>query len=213
MAYIYKITNKINDKIYIGKTESSIEKRWKEHLGDFGKKRTEKRPLYEAMNKYGVENFSIHLIEETNQPEEREKFYINQYRTYIGFEDCNGYNATLGGDGKTYAFQDLESIELLIKMYNDGYNSIGMAKVLNLDQNTVLSKLKSLGFEVSYNRVRRKAVSQIDKQTNEVIQEFESVEAAAISLGSKTYKGHICQVCSGERKSAYGYKWKYVSED
>ena len=106
MPYIYKITNKINNKIYIGKTShSSIEERFKEHIRDSRKTRYEKRPLYDAMNKYGVENFSIEQIEQVKNDEiasEREQFWIEKLRTYIGFSDCNGYNATLGGDSKRY---------------------------------------------------------------------------------------------------------------
>ena len=106
MPYIYKITNKINNKIYIGKTShSSIEERFKEHIRDSRKTRCEKRPLYDAMNKYGVENFSIEQIEQVKNDEiasEREQFWIEKLRTYIGFSDCNGYNATLGGDSKRY---------------------------------------------------------------------------------------------------------------
>jgi group I intron endonuclease len=96
MAYIYKIVNDINDKIYIGKTNFSIGKRFQEHCRDKDKRRNEQRPLYFAMNKYGVEHFHIELVEETNSPEEREVYWINYYNSYH-----NGYNATLGGDGKT----------------------------------------------------------------------------------------------------------------
>ena len=70
MAYIYKIINKKNNKIYIGKTEFSIEKRWKEHLRD--SKKNLDRPLYRAMNKYGIENFDIEQVEKTDSPVERE---------------------------------------------------------------------------------------------------------------------------------------------
>ena len=69
MAYIYKITNDINGKSYIGKTEkNNIQERWKDHLIDYKKRRTEKRPLYSAMNKYGIEHFHIEQIEETDNP-------------------------------------------------------------------------------------------------------------------------------------------------
>lgn len=44
MSYIYKIINDINDKIYVGKTEFSIEKRFKEHCADAFRERNEKRP-------------------------------------------------------------------------------------------------------------------------------------------------------------------------
>lgn len=76
MAYIYKIENDINGKLYIGKTEFSIEKRFKQHCSDAFKDRCEKRPLYAAMRKYGVEHFHISLIEETDKPEERERYWI-----------------------------------------------------------------------------------------------------------------------------------------
>ena len=65
MAYIYQITNNINGKIYVGKTvKNNIQERWEEHLKDYKKPRCEKRPLYDAMNKYGSENFSIKELEE-----------------------------------------------------------------------------------------------------------------------------------------------------
>ena len=62
MSYIYKIINDINDKIYVGKTDFSIEKRFKEHCADAFRERNEKRPLYAAMRKYGIEHFHIELI-------------------------------------------------------------------------------------------------------------------------------------------------------
>ena len=101
MAYIYKIVNKINNKIYIGKTSSTVEERFKEHCNDSKKIRCEKRPLYDAMNKYGIDKFYIEMIEQVPNDEiasQREMYWIKTLRTYIGFQDCNGYNATLGGD-------------------------------------------------------------------------------------------------------------------
>jgi len=46
------------------------------------------------MRKYGIEHFHIELIEETNNPNEREQYWIEQYNSYH-----HGYNATYGGDG------------------------------------------------------------------------------------------------------------------
>ena len=54
MAFIYIITNDVNGKQYVGKTNRNIDKRFREHISDSKKKRCEKRPLYNAMNKYGI---------------------------------------------------------------------------------------------------------------------------------------------------------------
>ena len=51
MAYIYQITNDINGKIYIGKTEQTIEKRFQQHCNDSKKEKNCNRPLYKAINK------------------------------------------------------------------------------------------------------------------------------------------------------------------
>ena len=96
-GYIYQITNDINDKIYIGKTLSSLEKRFQEHCKDSAKPSKEKRPLYDAMRKYGIEHFTISLIGEypVSELSDKEIFWIAEKNSYH-----NGYNATRGGEGK-----------------------------------------------------------------------------------------------------------------
>ena len=69
MGYIYLITNNVNGNKYVGKTELSIEERWGQHIKDSKKEKCEIRPLYRAIRKYGVENFSIKEID-TGQGEE-----------------------------------------------------------------------------------------------------------------------------------------------
>ena len=100
-GYIYKITNKLNGKSYIGKT-NDLEKRWRYHL--YALERNGQTPLYRAMRKYGVENFEFSVIEtiecgskeELNQRLcELEKHYIENYQT----KSPNGYNLTDGGEG------------------------------------------------------------------------------------------------------------------
>ena len=61
------------------------------------------------MRKYGIEHFHIELIEETDNPEEREVFWIENKRSFK-----NGYNATKGGDGRPYLDYDL-----IISTYNE----------------------------------------------------------------------------------------------
>lgn len=64
MSYIYVITNNINGKQYVGKTNDTIEERFKRHILDSKRRNNENRPLYNAINKYGIEHFSIEQLEE-----------------------------------------------------------------------------------------------------------------------------------------------------
>jgi group I intron endonuclease len=94
IGYIYKITNTQNGKVYIGKTIRTVAIRWEQHI-----KRAKQRVnnyLYDAMNHYGYDNFSIETIDTCPKEDlnEREKYWINVYDTQE-----NGYNRTCGGDG------------------------------------------------------------------------------------------------------------------
>ncbi|MCF7859820.1 MAG: GIY-YIG nuclease family protein [Candidatus Cloacimonetes bacterium] len=94
---VYIIRNVVNNKVYIGKTSKSIEIRFKEHLKNANTKIN--RYFYDAINKYGIDNFTIELIIEVNSNEEanlNEKYWINKYKSK---EKEFGYNMTLGGDG------------------------------------------------------------------------------------------------------------------
>jgi len=101
MFYIYKITNLINSKSYIGKT-NNLQLRWKSHRNE-AKLQRKKYPLYLAMNKYGIDNFSIEKIEELDDETfcfDREKYWIEYYRTNISkYGNQFGYNLTEGGEG------------------------------------------------------------------------------------------------------------------
>ena len=59
---LYLITNTVNNKKYVGKTYQEVETRFKQHVSDSIRERNKNRPLYRAMRKYGVENFTVELI-------------------------------------------------------------------------------------------------------------------------------------------------------
>ena len=104
MAYIYKITNTINNKAYVGQTVYSLEKRFADHIKDSTKPTHSKRPLYKAMLKYGYASFIIEAIEEladdSDLLNDREIYWIDKLHTYCKDPLGPGYNATLGGGSK-----------------------------------------------------------------------------------------------------------------
>ena len=210
---IYKIYNDVNDKLYIGKTVSSIEKRFQEHCDDSKKERCEKRPLYNAMNKYGIEHFFIELIEECDLKElsEKEIYWIGYYNSYK-----NGYNATLGCDGKI-----LYDYDLIVQLYQNGLTGKEIANKLVCDIDTVRKALLSAGLNPNDNMIKllSKKVEMHDKETNELLKIFDSQMDAGrwLKENNKTedkklsrVSGRIGDVCNGKRKTAYGYKWKRI---
>ncbi len=93
MAYVYKITNNMNGKFYIGKTQrSSLVRRWKEHQRK-ALDENYRHPLYDGIRHHGLENFSIEILEECDVEllDKKEKFWISELRPV--------YNLTIGGEG------------------------------------------------------------------------------------------------------------------
>lgn len=218
-GYIYLIENKINQSKYVGKTYQTIEQRWKEHCKDSKRDNLKHRPLYKAMNKYGIENFTIKEIEYTENCEEREKYWIKFYNTYN-----NRYNATLGGDGTTYF--DHSDQEVILK-YKELKSVQKTADFFHCDVQTISLRLKNNGITIPpagniYSEQRNwitKKVGQYNLQ-KEFIQSFDSMKQAAEWLIKNNYsKGQIKNIVSNiskmirgleHRHQAYGFIWKEI---
>lgn len=134
MGYIYKVTNKINNKVYIGQTTRTLEERKAEHLR---KSKTETRNkeknciFHLAIQKYGIENFDWEIIEEcpNEQLNKQEIFWIAFYDSYAN--DSRGYNMTPGGQGSLLS----QEVKNKISIANRG-------KTRTLEQRQHLSEVK-----------------------------------------------------------------------
>ena len=140
---IYKITNQLNGKFYIGQSVD-IYKRWLVHCRD-----TDTCPIHKAIQKYGKENFSIEVLEECSKEElnEKEIFWINKQN---GYESSNCYNATKGGEGASHPvklshevllniIEDLENTNIPITKLANKYNvSTTTISNINLGKSRVL---------------------------------------------------------------------------
>lgn len=112
---VYKATNKINEKKYIGITSKTLNERKNEHI-KMSKTSKPKYIFHKAIKKYGKDNFDFEIIdafESTEESSEKEKHYINQYDTF--YRNGKGYNMTLGGEG---TIGHMLSEESIIKIKN-----------------------------------------------------------------------------------------------
>lgn len=179
--YIYKITNKINKKIYIGKT-NDIEKRIKKHLRCV--KNKVNRYLYDAINYYSWENFDVEIIEECadEKANEKEKFYIQLNKSNL---HEFGYNMTNGGDGgNTLKNWSNDNKKKLWK--KQGNSRIGHT-ISDEGRKSISSYMKS-----NLNPVKRKDVRQ--KISNTLKRKYKSGEL----------KINIPPVKSGKEHPMYG---------
>lgn len=232
MGYIYKITNDINDKVYIGKTTQTVDKRWKEHIYDM--RAGSQTHFHKAVRKYGVEHFSISVIEEYPNEElnKMEVYWIGRYNSYN-----QGYNSTIGGDGgKTSDYPKNHSPIYKIALNENRvlceYNSIADAAVelgnkmygRNISACCRGQQKQAYGFRWSYvdnlsfNSIqnnRYKKVYKIDPFTIQVVDSFKNVADAAESIdGTRegTPSTVIANACRNRHKwvdKPYGYAWAY----
>lgn len=143
MIGIYKITNLLNQKSYIGKS-NDIDRRWSQHKSPYEWSRQPDSSLYLAFQKYGLDNFKFEIIEECKVEElgEKEKYWVEYYDTFY-----NGYNQTAGGEGNNYdshpkhkltkqdvidirtRYANLERKKEVYELYKDRIGESGFGKI------------------------------------------------------------------------------------
>jgi len=101
LMVVYRITNLLNSKTYVGQTFRNPQKRFSEHLKSSGN--GVHHPLYHSIKKYGKENFSFEIIEKCSSIDEmnkKEEFYIDLFQS---MDPNKGYNLRHGGFNKSFS--------------------------------------------------------------------------------------------------------------
>jgi group I intron endonuclease len=116
---IYKITNVINNKIYIGLTRQTINKRWSCHKCNAKTKR-KRTHLALAMTKYGVENFKIEHLKDCYTPSELYNTEIYFIKIFDSGNRTIGYNNSTGGEVSTMGFRHSDSTKIKLSIASKG---------------------------------------------------------------------------------------------
>lgn len=140
-GYLYAIISP-SGKQYVGKTYLTIKERFEQHCKEAHKERSKHRPIYRAFNKYGSKMFVRELAHlEEGELEIAEIQYIKDLDTYH-----NGYNATLGGDGKRYIEATDQEI---IGLYKELHQAIKVAEAVGCCADTVSAVLHANGIRIT----------------------------------------------------------------
>lgn len=222
-GYIYKITNLVNNKCYIGKTVyGDINKRFKQHksYSDAGGGKPES--LHQAIRDFGIENFKIEVIDTIKPPkflEEEEKRYIALYHSYYKDPENNGYNMSKGGEGTHYSDNDFNEhlAEQILTLYEKERNQKEVARQLQIDVTTVHSYLLLNNIETDDAKtiaIRNtgKRVAIINKK-DEIVAIYPSLGEAARHFIDGESASHVSEVCYGKRSNIKGYTAKFTDKD
>lgn len=229
MIGIYKITNTINGKFYIG-LSSRIEKRWIEHKTPKNLKK--KTTLAKAFRKYGIENFTFEVLEYCNSENElfdREQHYISMLNPQ--------YNMNEGGSGNKG-----HKLSNKMKKKLSDISKKNWDKKTDIEKNKILKNLKGPKIGHSVSEETRKKISQKltgKKQSEETnrkrsqsqkiamlgnkngnkpvasflngikIKEYDSAAIAASELNITP--SNITSVLKKRQNTAGGFKWEYLN--
>ncbi len=231
---IYGIFNNINDRVYIGQSRE-IEKRWSyhKHCAFNENSYNHHYPLYEAIRKYGLDNFTFVVLEEVADARlltEKEKHYFDTFRKnklYNIAEPEDWQGAVLGRD-----VLQIEPDTLRVVAQYESIRDAGRA--VGVNDNAIKNLLSGNGqtvagyhwcFKEEWTAKWRpkelvythepKAVVLLN-ENDEPLLIFDSIRDAAKAvipnIPLETARRAIARVCSGVHPSAYGYKWRFANE-
>lgn len=193
---IYKITNRLNGKAYIGQTVQNVKDRWYRHCRKRNLSENEMNMyIKRAILKYGRETFEFEVLEECDEDylDAREISYISYYDSFN-----RGYNLTPGGsNGGRRLKTSEEDQNKMVDLYNYGFSLRELSREYDVDKATVKSIL------VKHNVQLREVRSY--KYSHETRQEIVTLALQGTSRKEimNQYhigKGYLSQLLSGQRR-------------
>ena len=217
--FVYKITNIVNNKAYVGITIRTLENRWIRHIS--AAKRGIGGPLQRAIRKYGTTSFTMELLETVTTIDElrvAEKKWIQCCNTFGG----NGYNATLGGEGtwgRIHSVATRDRIKVGQQLARVAGTFLGTTHLTNIR----LARRAQLGVPLSTEHranisnsskgkprphMAGKTLVPVDQYTKDgiFVATYHSYTAAARSIGSDATS--VMRVCQGKHHTVRGFVFK-----
>ncbi len=196
---IYKITNKLTGKMYIGQTVQVLNDRWSDHCRPCQGKHINRSAIASAIRKYGKENFALEQIdsaETLDQLNIMEQTYIKALNTLAP----NGYNLELGGSSKACHPETKAKISATLKgrPIKNRMNGAPKGRPVSMERRAQISAtLKGRA-----NKALFKPIIAIETGI-----EYESINAAAKALNMNRVT--ISQLIKSGKSGRFGLSFKY----
>lgn len=209
--FIYKATSATTGKVYIGQSSQTLQERINQHNSHaFGQQYN--YHFHNAIRKYGADDFTYEIIEDgINSIEElnlRERFWIAEYDSYY-----NGYNSTLGGDGR-----QTRDDELILKLFKDGKNTKEICEITGYHRATIYKSCRLNGLtEELWERKSQATAARCSREVEQYTLQGEYIKSWPSSAECGRHFGNaslISQLCRQENSvlTAYGFLFKYADD-
>ncbi len=209
MHYLYRITDTLNGKVYIGQSNKENE-RWRQHKY-FAKQDEPIQYVHRAMKKYGVHNFTYEVIAMCQSQEDADWTETELIKQYDSQNKEHGYNVALGGDHAWNAGLPTEQQPMYGKHHTEeskaqiSKSNMGKIMPLHTDEWKVRQKVWVTGRTVSEKTREKMSLAQIGKFVSEETRNNMS-ESAKVKVFTEQHKENISKSLSGVKKEPFSQK-------
>lgn len=224
IAYIYKITNVLDGKVYVGKTHD-LDKRILQHFSDLRKGKHHSHKLQRAVDKYGIDNFKVSFEEvEVSDEDALSLLEIQEIEKCDSYN--NGYNETLGGDGNKTSLSFEESV--LVYQILQRYKGVNrqIARYFSCDHTVIDGLAKNeLYSRIEYDEAKMKelinkiGLEEQNKNENYVahndkkLSHQQCLEFLSVITQKTGYDKTMSEIFGVHPKAAYRLKNKLIYKD
>lgn len=210
---IYKITNLINGKLYIGST-NNFKVRFSGHRSRLNRDCHYNLHLQSSYNKYGKNNFTMEILEhcDENALLEREQYYVDELKVLNpkkGYNKASDIRRTSGNKWSDESKKRLSDAKKGMKMHPNTKKAL-----IKANKERVYGDLSHLWTKEAIEKAalsRSNPVLQYDLDGN-FVKEWDHAILARKNYSSKE-GGNITGCCNGIRDKAYEYQWRWKTED
>ena len=214
---IYLIENTVNGHKYVGQTRVKL--KYRLHLHYLESKKFTQRPLYRAINKYGIGKFKVSILEKCDIEEldDKERYWISELNT---FKDSQHYNCTDGGEGGAISEDTKERIS---KGMKDVPRDKEWCESMRESQKKKFNKGERWGFlnpnmngdgKHARRRIKATPESNPSGKQNVVINDDKALIFESMSEAAKYVNGATSNISISIKKNwvAYGYRWEILDK-